>query len=199
MGTWDTCTQEPSALLRWIECHPGTAGYIQAVGTVLAVIGALCAPRVAAWLEERRLDADQKRRTNLLLETLVVPTMEVGNRAERIEAAIDEQRAHPPSEEIWDSWFDATIYLKPPLRFEFLHQSLEGVDADRVAPFRAVAYAIVLYNSARSMVKDDGRPDASENWRYQCGALTLAISEVIKSVHSAQVVSMTVVEAMPPA
>lgn len=53
---WNACTMEPSAVLRWIECHPGLAGYVQAVGAVAAIAVALAFP----WLmreRDRKFDA----------------------------------------------------------------------------------------------------------------------------------------------
>ena len=41
MSAWNACTQEPNAWLRWIECHLGVAGFVQAIGTILAVVAAV--------------------------------------------------------------------------------------------------------------------------------------------------------------
>lgn len=35
---WDACTMDPRTWMRAIECHPGFAGYLQFVGTMLALI-----------------------------------------------------------------------------------------------------------------------------------------------------------------
>ena len=67
---WDACTMEPRALLRWIECHPGLAGYIQAVGVVATVALALLGPPAArlwaAW-KHRRARRRQTRAIALAL------------------------------------------------------------------------------------------------------------------------------------
>jgi hypothetical protein len=41
---WDACTQEANVEVRWFECHPGTASYVQAVGSILAILVAILAP-----------------------------------------------------------------------------------------------------------------------------------------------------------
>ena len=40
MIAWDACTQEPCAFIRWIECHPASAGWLQAIGVILAIAAA---------------------------------------------------------------------------------------------------------------------------------------------------------------
>jgi hypothetical protein len=44
MMGWDACTQEPLAAIRWIECHPGTAGWVQTLGILLAIATAVVIP-----------------------------------------------------------------------------------------------------------------------------------------------------------
>jgi hypothetical protein len=42
---------EPNTVIKWIECHPGLAGYVQAVGVIAGVAIALFGPPIARWLE----------------------------------------------------------------------------------------------------------------------------------------------------
>lgn len=53
MSGWDACTLEADRTLRWIECHPGVAGYIQAAGVVatiaIAVLGPPLAREIGNW------------------------------------------------------------------------------------------------------------------------------------------------------
>lgn len=37
MTGWDACTREQSSVLRWFECHPGSAGWAQVIGTLIAI------------------------------------------------------------------------------------------------------------------------------------------------------------------
>jgi hypothetical protein len=43
---WDACVQEPWIFLRWLECHPALAGYLQFVGVFVAIFG-------SAWIAIR--------------------------------------------------------------------------------------------------------------------------------------------------
>ncbi len=55
---WDACTQEPSLLLRWIECHPGAAGWAQAMGAILAIVAAVVVSRMQI-AEDRQRNAQR--------------------------------------------------------------------------------------------------------------------------------------------
>ena len=60
---WDACTQEPLAVIRWIECHPGTAGWVQTVGILLAIGTAVVIP----WIihtQQQRAPAKSEARFN---------------------------------------------------------------------------------------------------------------------------------------
>src|ERR1041385_7341778 len=51
---WNACAMEPSAVLRWVECHPGLAAWFQAVGTIAAVLLALAAPIASEFIARLR-------------------------------------------------------------------------------------------------------------------------------------------------
>jgi hypothetical protein len=58
----NSCVMEPSAFLRWIECHPATGSYIQAIFTVAAVVVALWLPILLAKREELKISERDNRR-----------------------------------------------------------------------------------------------------------------------------------------
>jgi hypothetical protein len=53
MAGWDACTEEPNRWLRWIECHPGFASWLQAGGTIVAIAIAIAIPLILRLREER--------------------------------------------------------------------------------------------------------------------------------------------------
>lgn len=88
MAAWDACTLEPSAVIRWFECHPGSAGWVQAVGSLLAI-------GFAIWLGRRQMkemrDQEEARRAAneealgmLLTPSVTTALMDI----ERIEGVI---------------------------------------------------------------------------------------------------------------
>ena len=50
---WNACSMEPSAALRWVECHPGLAAWVQAVGTIAAVLLAIAVPTAVEFVARR--------------------------------------------------------------------------------------------------------------------------------------------------
>ena len=51
--SWNACTMEPSIVLRWVECHPAMAAWVQAIGTIFAVFIAVAVPIAAEFLLKR--------------------------------------------------------------------------------------------------------------------------------------------------
>jgi hypothetical protein len=47
MSGWDACLLEPNIALKWIECHPSTAGWLQAVFSVMATLTEIYEGRIA--------------------------------------------------------------------------------------------------------------------------------------------------------
>jgi hypothetical protein len=140
---------EPSAVLRWMECHPGFAGYVQAVGTVGAIVIAMYAPRIAAHFSKKARQEERRARTLVLVRSLGTPTIDVGVEADRIKRALEEIKRLPPNAGAWADWFEQRLLLKPPLQFEFLHQHLGDTDPELTRVFREVAESVVSYNSIR--------------------------------------------------
>ena len=41
---WDACTADPSAVIRWFECHPGLGSWLQGVFTAFGIVAAIAVP-----------------------------------------------------------------------------------------------------------------------------------------------------------
>lgn len=68
MQPWNACTSEPNLILKWIECHPGLAGYVQALGVVVTLLLAIAGPPVArAWGRHRAHVLRRRTTTNVIL------------------------------------------------------------------------------------------------------------------------------------
>lgn len=185
MAGWDACTMEPSAVLRWMECHPGFAGYVQAIGTVGAVIIALYAPRIAAYFSQQASREERRARTVILVQSLATPTIDVGVEADRIKRALDETKNHPPRPSAWVDWFENRLLLKTPHQFEFLNQHLADTDPALTRVFREVAESVVSYNSVRAQTATFGRPVVESDWFNVWRGLDEAIDRVRNAVVNA--------------
>lgn len=69
---WDACTQDPHWLVRQIECHPGSAGWAQAFGTLVAIGFAYWLGR-KQMLETRRIDDERRTAKAKALALLFAP------------------------------------------------------------------------------------------------------------------------------
>jgi hypothetical protein len=185
MTGWDACTMESSAILRWMECHPGFAGYVQAVGTIGAVVIALYAPRIAAYFSRRANQEERRTRTLILVQSLGTPTIDVGVEADRIKRELEDIRKLPPDSGAWPGWFEKKLLLKPPLQFEYLHQHLADTDPELTRVFRQVAESVVSYNSIRAQTANFPQTIAQSDWFNVWRGLAEAIDRVRDAVANA--------------
>lgn len=74
MMGWDACTLEPNALLRWIECHPATAAWAQAIGIVVTIAATAV---IARWsiLSEKTRAREEKEGRALVLAARLAPVV----------------------------------------------------------------------------------------------------------------------------
>lgn len=181
---------EPSAALRWMECHPGFAGYVQAVGTVGAVVIALYAPRIAAYFSQKASQEQRRARTLILIQNLGTPTIDVGVEADRIKRALEEIEGLPPNPGAWADWLEKRLLLKPPLQFEFLHRHLADTDPALTRVFREVAESVVSYNSVRVQTANFERSIVESDWSNVWRGLNEAIDRVRDAVVNASLTYM---------
>jgi hypothetical protein len=85
MPNWDACTMDPHWWMRNIECHPGLAAYVGAVGTIIALGVAIVVPFLSDKLN-RRHDKES------LLESLRGTALSAAKQAENLRTAF--QRDH---------------------------------------------------------------------------------------------------------
>jgi hypothetical protein len=184
---WDACTMDPHQWMRFVECHPGFAGYIQAIGAIAAVFIAFLSPRIAAWFAERDRHAARLQRTRDLISGLETPAIDVGVAAAQIKDALDLWSKAPPGDLQWNNWCEKNLLLRPPPQFEFLYQALDGTEPSLIAPYIEIAKSIDAYNSIRNQVRTLPRSiyvaDWGNIWRLLDGAL-LRVRNAIAALDS---------------
>jgi hypothetical protein len=67
---WVGCMNEPNSALRWIECHPAIASYIQAIGTVSAILSAVGLPWLLRYRRNVARNRARERRTTAAVSRL---------------------------------------------------------------------------------------------------------------------------------
>jgi hypothetical protein len=82
---WDACTQDPNWIIRQIECHPGSASWVQAIFSVVAIVAAVWLARADG--RRRRVDeaADRKRRASTLALRLIPYVVRLQNSLQQIQ------------------------------------------------------------------------------------------------------------------
>ena len=82
---WDACTQDPTWIIRQIECHPGSASWVQAIFSVVAIVAAVWLARADG--RRRQVDeaADRRRRASTLALRLIPYVVRLQNSLQQIE------------------------------------------------------------------------------------------------------------------
>lgn len=164
---WIGCQNEPSAILRWIECHPGLASWGQAAFTALTIVAAIYAPRIAEIFSERRKWRKRVTATLNALHTLQAATREVGKHVGKIRTEFDRilWKARPtPLGDDWPVWCENVILLPVPIVFEQQADRWPGADPGALVPFDTLRQAIIAYNHACAEMKQRSVVTDREYW-----------------------------------
>lgn len=148
---WDACTLEPFFLLRWIECHPSLAGYIQAIGTVLAVGVAMAAPAIESYFARRQAAKDLRARTLGFIEMLATPITDVGVDATRARAKWLAWKHGVPQAHLWTDLLNEMLVKIPPELMSLGYAN--DFDLALLGPQRQVYKAAFQSNSVRQQVQ----------------------------------------------
>jgi hypothetical protein len=87
----EQCVASATDWLQWIECHPGLAAWVQAIGTITAVLIAVFLP---LWLEHR---AHRERSRVIRLETQAAFSR-VQQALAAVRMAVEQPREWPPDD-----------------------------------------------------------------------------------------------------
>ena len=182
---WVGCMNETFAPLRWIECHPSLAGYLQAVGVVAAVVVAFYAPRITAHFEERRYQRLVKRRTAQAFATQRADMADVEANIARVHETLTRWENRQPPAQAWDNVFDSAIVLPMPSSIAFAHE-IPDIDRTALQPFEAVRAAISDYNGHRLRIRNGPRSTINdEPWRVECAILIAQLHTVAERCRDA--------------
>jgi hypothetical protein len=113
MEHWGLCTIRPDGLLPWIECHPGLAGYLQAIGVVAAVAMAFLAPNITARFQRKQAQDEIKQNTRRFIPTLDKAMVVAVRTCQNIETKIILQQGPPTGGNAWSDWFQSIAYVMP--------------------------------------------------------------------------------------
>jgi len=167
-----------------MECHPGSAGYIQAAGVILTVAGALFGPPIKASYQRWRVRRNRRRNADILavrqgpdIELLL---SRIDWRLEQLGAG-SEAGNHPVSIERFGveipGILDPTLLRRTP-----------EVDFSRIVHITEFIEAVWAYNNAlfnRPVTPGEDDPDAFRQYLLACLLeLKRQGGDVLAKVHS---------------
>lgn len=163
---------EPNAVLQWIECHPGLSGYLQAVGTVLAILVAFYAPSISRWLDRRHARRLVVAASRQFMRSLRPAYASIENDSNKAIAALDAQTASPAENELImkrgaetmslpNDWFNLLLVQLPP-QLDYMDQ--HDFHGPTVESARRIAQQVRDYNNRRAEVSRLDKDRLIENW-----------------------------------
>lgn len=139
---WDACTMDPHLWMRAIECHPSFAGYLQFIGTMLALIVAIGVPLLIDQLQRAHINRDRKLRAASMLRALTGDVGVVATRAILLAGPISSIATDGRKT---NDWADALVLHIPP-RLESVVFESNDVDRDVLKPIVDIVIAAAVYN-----------------------------------------------------
>ena len=82
---WDACTQDPNWIIRQIECHPGSASWVQAIFSVVAIVAAVWLARADGRRRTVEEAQDRRRRAETLALRLLPYVVRLQNSLQQID------------------------------------------------------------------------------------------------------------------
>src|ERR1700749_1117003 len=143
---WIGCMNEPNAVFRWIECHPGVASFVQALGVIATVAAALFAPRLAFLFDKRERIKARRRLTEEVVSVLKPAAQDLAAQLREKHGVLHLYRGASPPADRWTAWFNDELPCSIPVPIEFLHQ-FPGTDPAAIKYFVQVRDAIMAYNT----------------------------------------------------
>jgi hypothetical protein len=140
---------EPSTWLRWIECHPGLSGYLQVLGTMLALFVAIGAPLLIELAQRRNIRRERRVRAASLLKAVASDVGIAATRAILLAGPIS--GATLPKFQS-PNWVD-TLRLELPPRLERVVFEATDIDRDVLAPITKIVNAASEYNGFLEIIK----------------------------------------------
>jgi len=146
MPRWDACTLEPNLWLRWIECHPALAGYLQTIGTIAAVSAAIAIPLLIRNADKAAARDNLRNRSKTfavsLLGSFAAPALDFP----RMKAALNVLKSHDAN---WPGTPDALrrVQITLPTALLDAQKILPEYDQEIVGPLSTAITAAVSYNT----------------------------------------------------
>ncbi len=171
---WDACTMDPHQWMRFIECHPGFAGYVQAAGVIATIAAAIFGPP-AKLAYDRWMRARARRRNTLETAWWFL------SQVEEVVAAFDQRlaRLRDPAVISEPDWmkFQEELGLVIPMALEIRFVDANSVDVGRLAFTELLPDAMRAWNT-RTFENRTKPGFGTDAWREMVADMTARATKV---------------------
>jgi hypothetical protein len=174
-SVWNACTMDPHPWMRLIECHPGFAGYLQLIASIIAMMVAILVPIFLA-------RSDRSRRADNLCKSVAVDVFDVKYESDLIANGLQESRKEALSKSLaksqWEDWLRRhKIPLSPRLIDAVEH--MNDFNTPMADAVRDTVLASRIYNRLLEKLADVSDEDMQEmDWNGEFDAIESAMSQV---------------------
>jgi hypothetical protein len=177
MAVWNACASAQFWLLKWTECYPGFAAYLQALGSLIAIGIAFFSPQIAARYMRREREAEARQSTQTFAQYLNGEMPKVQSRCSEIRLLIEEQSQPPELGMDWSDWFQKIGYVMQP-GLANLIPATNNADNGPLTPFVKVTRLILDFNNKKSEYQYAPNISDLEKWN-------VARSELLDAIRAA--------------
>lgn len=180
---------DPHHWMRFIECHPGFASYIQAAAVSVTLLGAIFYPplRLAyeKWLRTHSRKREAKRYAYDLLPEIETIISGMRDRLASLQAV---NAATPPN---WIK-FQEQLGIVIPMMLDVANQRAEYIAVERLQFLTTLADKMRLWNNRRFSYQSGSHLGDVEGWRTMTTEMTALGEDVLRAAEfsRAQILAM---------
>lgn len=171
---------EPNQVLRWIECHPGLAAYVQAAGVIVTLAIASFGPPLTHRLERVRERRGRTAATVALAKHLLPSVHSLVERIDGRLATVDTY--DQPAAQDWGIFFD-NMMIEIPGALDLSLRSDVDIDTARLSFLRNLVEQMRKYNLSLADKRMRGVRDGE--WRELQKNIRDALTNARKSADQA--------------
>jgi hypothetical protein len=151
---------DPHQWVRFVECHPGLAGYVQAAGVILTILGAMFWPLLKRlydrWLRSRARRQNTRRYAFAVLHMI-----------EEIIAGFDLRLRRLREERGAPNWlnFQEGLSIVIPMALEIANLSVEEFNVEKLRDIQALCEALRGWNMRTWEYRGGAAPSDDEAWQ----------------------------------
>lgn len=143
---WDACTADPHQWMRFIECHPGFASYLQAMFSVLAILVAVAVPACMTYFENARRAKERVIHAQNIIVAAAPHVFSTMGRTSQLRTTILHMRGTRPAiGNLREAFLTLQLLVSPVI--ERLLIPTTDADPATLQPMNGLALHVTAYNN----------------------------------------------------